>query len=388
MFAATANIPWYLTRSAGLVAYLLLFGTVVLGISVRTKGLDRVLARWRVTDLHTFLSILVLVFVALHAGVLLLDTFMGFSAWQVFIPFSAPYRPIWTSLGVISAYLLVIISLSFLVRRWIGYKAWRTLHYSNFVIYVAALVHGIYTGTDSPTLWGAAIYFFTAGTVLALVLYRIVVWSRHEQDRAFAAIPAKAVRASAPGARAATSYMSAYAITDRRNQIASRARALGLASVGTMAIVLMAAAIGPFKWFASPTADGSSDSSFVGAPGATATGFADSFNGTVTSNQTSPGRGTIDLRLLAQGQRDATLDMNFDVVVLQQGAQVLSSTAQLTDATGNQLCNGSVTEMDGVNFAITCDGSGPYSGRTVLITGSIDNETDTTVSGSMSVQLN
>lgn len=372
--SATANIPWYLSRSTGLVAYLLLFATVVLGISVRTKGLDRMIARWRVTDLHTFLSVLVLVFVAVHAGVLLFDSFMGFSVPQILVPFTAPYRPIWTSFGIISAYLLIIISVSFLVRRWIGYRAWRTLHYTNFAIYVAALVHGIYTGTDSTTLWADAIYFFTAATVLGLVLYRIVVWSRREQERA-AATP----RDARPVVVA--SYTSAYEVTDRRNQIASRARAFGFMSVGTLAVVLIAAAIGPFKWFStSPASNGSASIQ--------ATGFSDNFNGTVVSNQTSLTRGTIDLHLLAQGERNATLDMNFDVVLVGNGAQVLSSTAMLADPTGNELCRGAVTQMDGTNFAITCDGSGPYSGRTLLISGSIQNETGTTVSGSMSVQLN
>lgn len=372
--SATANIPWYLSRSTGLVAYLLLFATVVLGISVRTKGLDRMIARWRVTDLHTFLSVLVLVFVAVHAGVLLFDSFMGFSVLQILVPFTAPYRPIWTSFGIISAYLLIIISVSFLVRRWIGYRAWRTLHYTNFAIYVAALVHGIYTGTDSTTLWADAIYFFTAATVLGLVLYRIVVWSRREQERA-AATP----RDARPVVVA--SYTSAYEVTDRRNQIASRARAFGFMSVGTLAVVLIAAAIGPFKWFStSPASNGSASIQ--------ATGFSDNFNGTVVSNQTSLTRGTIDLHLLAQGERNATLDMNFDVVLVGNGAQVLSSTAMLADPTGNELCRGAVTQMDGTNFAITCDGSGPYSGRTLLISGSIQNETGTTVSGAMSVQLN
>lgn len=372
--SATANIPWYLSRSTGLVAYLLLFATVVLGISVRTKGLDRMIARWRVTDLHTFLSVLVLVFVAVHAGVLLFDSFMGFSVLQILVPFTAPYRPIWTSFGIISAYLLIIISVSFLVRRWIGYRAWRTLHYTNFAIYVAALIHGIYTGTDSTTLWADAIYFFTAATVLGLVLYRIVVWSRREQERA-AATP----RDARPVVVA--SYTSAYEVTDRRNQIASRARAFGFMSVGTLAVVLIAAAIGPFKWFSTSPASNGSDS-------IQATGFSDNFNGTVVSNQTSLTRGTIDLHLLAQGERNATLDMNFDVVLVGNGAQVLSSTAMLADPTGNELCRGAVTQMDGTNFAITCDGSGPYSGRTLLISGSIQNETGTTVSGSMSVQLN
>lgn len=34
-----------------------------------------------------------------------------------------------------------------------GYRAWRSLHYSTIVIYVMALGHGMFTGTDSRMAW-------------------------------------------------------------------------------------------------------------------------------------------------------------------------------------------------------------------------------------------
>src|SRR5687767_1276083 len=47
---------WYLTRASGFVAYLLLFACVSLGLSMTGSTLDRWLARYRVYDLHRFLS--------------------------------------------------------------------------------------------------------------------------------------------------------------------------------------------------------------------------------------------------------------------------------------------------------------------------------------------
>src|SRR6185437_15357588 len=103
------NVPWYLSRSAGLIAYITVFLTVVLGLSIRTRRLDKLVARWRVTDLHTFLSVLTLVFVALHAGVLLWDGFVGYSPLDILVPFATGYRTFWTGVGIASLYLLAVV---------------------------------------------------------------------------------------------------------------------------------------------------------------------------------------------------------------------------------------------------------------------------------------
>src|SRR6185436_4086433 len=103
------NIAWYLSRSAGLSAYMVLYLVVILGLCIRTRGLDRLVARWRVTDIHIFLSLLMMGLVFLHAGALLWDGFIGYSLRDILLPFSTGYRTFWTAIGIVTAYLLIVV---------------------------------------------------------------------------------------------------------------------------------------------------------------------------------------------------------------------------------------------------------------------------------------
>jgi DMSO/TMAO reductase YedYZ heme-binding membrane subunit len=69
----------------------------------------------------------------------------------------------------------VIVTASFYVRRHIGQRAWRTLHYLTFLAFLVATAHGIASGTDSGTGWAQAMYIGSAVTVGFLLTYRIVV---------------------------------------------------------------------------------------------------------------------------------------------------------------------------------------------------------------------
>lgn len=214
------NEAWYLARAAGFAAYILLFLVVALGLAIHTRASDRLLARWRVNDLHEFGSLLALAFVALHAGVLLADTFVGYSPMQILVPFTAATRNFWTGIGVISGYLLAIVVASFYVRRWIGYRAWRLMHYSTFGLYVLATLHGIFTGTDSVTAWGQLLYMGTGGTVLALVIYRVVPTGKQRRGT-----------------------------TNQPVRGGHRRLGWGVAALGVAAVTLLAGGFGPFRWF-------------------------------------------------------------------------------------------------------------------------------------------
>ena len=53
--------------------------------------------------------------------------------------------------GQVGFYLMAVVVGSFYLRRHIGQRAWRTLHYLTFLAFVGATVHGIAAGTDSAT---------------------------------------------------------------------------------------------------------------------------------------------------------------------------------------------------------------------------------------------
>src|SRR5512135_459703 len=91
----TVQAWWYVTRAAGLTAYVLLWLSMVWGMAVSTKILSPTLEGTYSYDFHEFLSLLGLGFVLLHVVVLVLDRFLPFNWWQIFIPFIDTYRPLW-----------------------------------------------------------------------------------------------------------------------------------------------------------------------------------------------------------------------------------------------------------------------------------------------------
>jgi len=170
---------WYLSRASAFVAYVLLWWSMVLGLSI-TNRLARV---WpggpTAGDLHEHASLLGLGFGTLHALVLLGDRYIGYTLAQILLPFaSASYRPLWVGLGQIGLYMMALVTFSFYVRRRIGARAWRQIHYLSFAVFALALFHGLFSGTDSNTPWAIWMYLGSAVSVLALTIYRIYVQRR------------------------------------------------------------------------------------------------------------------------------------------------------------------------------------------------------------------
>lgn len=182
---------WYLSRASGLVAYLLLWLSVVLGLAV-TNRLARL---WSdgptVVDLHQFASLLSLAFSVFHALILLGDRYVGYTLAQLAVPFtSLEYRPVWVGLGQLAFYLALPVAFSFYVRRAIGVRAWRLVHYASFAVFVASAAHGLAAGTDTTALPVAAFYGVTAASVFLLTVARVLV-----------ALPIRPARPAPPLAR-------------------------------------------------------------------------------------------------------------------------------------------------------------------------------------------
>lgn len=169
---------WYLSRASGFVAYFLLWGSVVWGLLLST-GIGRAWMRPpQILDAHQFLSTLGVGFASFHGLVLMGDQYIRFPLRAVVVPFAASYEPLLVACGQIAIWLSVLLIASFHVRRWIGGRAWRRLHYASFAAFWLAFVHGLVTGTDTATVWAACLYLATAGSVLVLSLHRILSTAR------------------------------------------------------------------------------------------------------------------------------------------------------------------------------------------------------------------
>jgi predicted ferric reductase len=166
---------WILARSSGLVAYALLTASVLAGLVLKSRPFGTSLRPAAVTDLHRFLALLGLGAVAAHGLALVLDTTVQFSLPSLLVPGLAPYRPLWTALGVLAAEAMVVVYASFAARKWIGARAWRRLHWATYLVFALATVHGLAAGTDSGTTWALGLYGGATGAVLAAVGWRALV---------------------------------------------------------------------------------------------------------------------------------------------------------------------------------------------------------------------
>ncbi len=165
---------WFVSRATGFAAFVALALDVIVGLLVSTRAGDRWLARGDSIDLHRWLSPVAIALVLGHGVVLIADGYIRFDLLDVVVPFVAPYRPIAVGLGVIAAYLAVVVHLSFGLRRRLGSKTWRRLHYASFVAFVAAAVHAMLAGSDASRPWAVALYGTPLAAVAALVGYRVL----------------------------------------------------------------------------------------------------------------------------------------------------------------------------------------------------------------------
>jgi len=173
-FLAHAPVAWYVARAAGLVAFGLLTLSVWLGLAMSTKLLgptrQKLLFGWHQTLAWTGLSVL-----ALHAGALLFDPTLHFGLPAVLVPFASPWHPAAVAGGVVAGWLTLMLAASFRLRKRIGQKGWRRLHYASFAAFVLALGHALTTGTDLKGGGGPVLAALAAGPVIWLVLYRILM---------------------------------------------------------------------------------------------------------------------------------------------------------------------------------------------------------------------
>jgi len=165
---------WLLARASGMTAYVLLTASVAWGLALKSRLFARFARPAAVVDVHRFLAFTSLGALALHGVTLVLDHAVEIPWHALVVPGAAPYRPLWTSLGVIAGELMVVVYASFSLRRRIGARAWRTLHWTTYGVFAAATAHGLAAGTDSAEPWALGVYAAATGAVAGLAGWRFL----------------------------------------------------------------------------------------------------------------------------------------------------------------------------------------------------------------------
>jgi methionine sulfoxide reductase heme-binding subunit len=182
--AAGPSVDWYLTRSSGAVALLLLTVAVALGVADVQRWSTPRWPRFIIDTLHRNVSLLALAFLALHILTAVLDTFAPISLLAAFVPFVSSYRPFWLGLGAVALDLMLAVILTSLLRPRIGPTVWRVTHWLVYACWPIALLHTLGTGSDVKSVWLLVLAVVCLAIVVAAVLARTLAPSRTHSPRA------------------------------------------------------------------------------------------------------------------------------------------------------------------------------------------------------------
>ena len=164
---------WLASRSAGVVALLLLSASVVMGLAMATK-VAPVRFRPALRLAHERVALLSLASIGAHGLFLIPDTYLRPGLAGVLVPFAGTYRPFWTGLGILGGYLAAALSLTYYARKRIGTRRWRKAHRLIPIAWAMAVVHTLGAGSDAGSTWLAAPIALTIVSVVGLLGYRLL----------------------------------------------------------------------------------------------------------------------------------------------------------------------------------------------------------------------
>lgn len=308
---------WYATRGAGAMTLVLLTLSVIMGVGEVRRWRPAGTPLFAVADLHRMVSLLALALLCVHIGATLLDPFPKLGIATAVVPFAGSYRPLWVGLGALAFDLLLAVTVTSLVRRRLGYRAWRAVHWAAYAVWPVALLHGLGTGSDVRSAWMQALTLACFAAVAAVVIARLA---------------GPGVAAGTREGAAASGLIAAIALAI---WAAQGPLADGWARrAGTPTKVLTAFA--PVSKRPAPQAD------------PLATAFSASLAGPVAQGHAADGSAVVDLRMRLSGSRSGVLRIRLGgVPTAGGGVQVQTSAITLGPASDPARFSGRVESLDG-----------------------------------------
>src|SRR5580698_10399536 len=144
---------WYATRASGIVALVLLTLTMVLGLITTSRSRARYWPGFAQQEIHRRISILAVVFLALHVLTSVLDTYVAIGWLAVVVPFVSGYSRFWVGLGTVALDLMIAVFASSLLRARLRPGTWRGIHWLAYGSWPIALAHTFGLGTDAGEQW-------------------------------------------------------------------------------------------------------------------------------------------------------------------------------------------------------------------------------------------
>ncbi|MGH3509401.1 MAG: ferric reductase-like transmembrane domain-containing protein [Nocardioidaceae bacterium] len=164
---------WYLGRGTGVVALLMFTLAMVLGIVTRSGRSPLGIGRFGATDLHRTASLAGTALLVVHVGSLLFDPYAQLRLVDLAVPFLGSYRPLYLALGTLALDVTAVVVVSSLLRRRLGPRVFRGVHWAAYALWPLAMVHVLGIGTDMSTLWLRLLAVVCSAAVLGAVGWRL-----------------------------------------------------------------------------------------------------------------------------------------------------------------------------------------------------------------------
>jgi DMSO/TMAO reductase YedYZ heme-binding membrane subunit len=163
-------ILWEVARASGLTALAVYTVVVAWGILLSGRALRPAAPQ---VGLHRLLGSIGLAAIAVHLACLLADRFAAVEPWTLL---GIDARP-GVVAGAVALWLVVLLPLTFHARsrRRLSNRRWRQLHYLGYAAWLAAVFHGLATGTSTGTAWATLGYAACASLVAGAAWWRWVV---------------------------------------------------------------------------------------------------------------------------------------------------------------------------------------------------------------------
>ena len=130
-------------------------------------------------EVHRTLALFSVAFLALHVLTAILDPFVTIGWAATVLPFASGYRTLAIGLGTLAVDLGGAVTITSLVRRRLGFRSWRAVHWLVYLAWPVAFVHSLTAGNDLGIWWVALIEWGCAAAVATAVLARILENVRH-----------------------------------------------------------------------------------------------------------------------------------------------------------------------------------------------------------------
>ena len=175
----SSTMFWYITRASGIVALVLLTATMVLGLTTTTRARSRTWPGFARQEMHRRISILSVVFVAIHVLTSVLDTYVHIGWLAIAVPFASSYSRFWVGVGAVALDLMIAVFVSSLLRNRIKPGTWRGIHWLAYGSWPVALAHTFGMGTDAGEHWVVALGAFCVLSVGIALLARLRSVAKH-----------------------------------------------------------------------------------------------------------------------------------------------------------------------------------------------------------------